>query len=540
MSQESYLIKQYSLLSGEYEFHFMGSVPKDLNIFDISELSQGFEDPDNDDTSVYPSGIELTIDDFDDESANYNYFVNVLNLYNNRFPFNYEQVFYLLIKRNNENFFKGYLESVDRDVKEKQIVLRFTDGISKLKNTNLGDPRLLDYLHHRGLIPRTTLQIENISNPNDPMIRAHQYGFSINAVNTQIGTTGNYTLKPGSIYAPRENDKDINLLGFITELFKILNPDIQIEFDCRLRFYNNTELLSEPVEMVGIRKILANLIGRYLVFKKGVLRPIIGVTDSGDKFSQSFERVYEDDEYITYYHNWNGDYPLIGSGNPPPVTLVHYNQGLGPLKINELLKTLARNLFSYYSFSSFDKVSWKHKRIFTNYTELKRILSMNVVAAPTKIKFVRVSDAYNKIENSSGNIGTSATLEEPDKLEYQIPFTAISEEYPEQSRLFFFSSHLADYKVSAAKLKDLENDDTNPNPDYIQQRIATSERNKKDEGYLQYEIEVEGIDYDFCETYKITRSAEFGVPGPQVFLQPVMMEKNLQENKTKITGVRIK
>lgn len=537
--QDGSIVKKYKLLSGEYEFCFMGNLARDLDIFEISELSQGFEDPDNDDTSVYPSGIEITIDDFDNNSGNYNFFLNALKSYNNRFPFNYESVFYLLIKKDGVNFFKGYLENVERDVKEKKVVLRFTDGISKLKNVNLSDPHFLEYLYNKQIIPRYEINL-------DGELKGYQYGFGA-GIHSNSENHGHYFINPGTVLG---QEKNMNLALFIQEMFRILNPNITVDFDTRTLFSDDSGVHQRGFTFLVIRKILSNLLGRYLVLRLDVARRILdvwrpprddeSVSQYAKDFLYAFEKVYEDEHYITLYHNWGG--PVL----PPSVNIheipipEYFNQGLGPLKLNDLLKTLARNFFCSYSFSSCEKVSWRHKRYISNAQELTRINSLNIIADSKRTDFVKVSDAYNGVESSSGHAGTNAGLEDINKLEFSIPFTATAAIYNEGSRLFFPSPILGDYMAPVAKMKDQENEDSNPNPDYIQQRIATSERNKKDAGSVTYEIEVEGVEYDFCKTYKIISSDSNGLPRLTAYIQPVMLEKNLKENKTKITGVRIK
>lgn len=538
MSQEEIIIiKNYKLLSGDYEFCFIGNIPRDFSVQDISTLSQGFEDETFDDTAVYPSNIEITVDDYDETGSLYNFFLWVLANYKNTFPFDYENVFYLLIKRNNEEFFKGYLEDMERDLKARQIKLRFTDGINKLKNVSFGNPRLLDFLFQQGVISRTDIILGYAIGSNEPLYLGYQYGFNTNWQRRHIGdpSQGTFSFSPGSVM----DEPPVKLVTFIRALFKSLDPDISAALDMQMKFCDKAENKIVDAESVYIRNVLSNFLGRYLVFLKFPVDPNFGIKEirninNGD--FMKFEKVFEDERYIVYYHNYRGPAPDIN------LNFHSYNRGFGSIKVSEALRYLANNFFSYFAFNGPKKIIWRHKKTANTFMPLERINDLIVSSDVPKIEQVKVKDSANGIEGVTGNLNLNTNLTEMQSVELTIPFTAKDFPYDEKHFLFFYDyENETGDETPVAKLKDLQFTGAGGNTGYIQEQISKSEYYKQfisiqpdERRNSRFEINAEGIDFDFSETYK------FLFRDYDVFIKPLMMEKNLQENTTKITGVRIK
>ncbi|MBS1513853.1 MAG: hypothetical protein JSS63_02400 [Bacteroidetes bacterium] len=495
-----------ALASGNYRFIFhynkiIAGTLTDFVIYELSNLSQGFEDENNDDLAIYPANIDITIDD--ETRTNFLRFKNLKDGYSDSYPFNFENVFYLEIYKDiNVLWFKGILDTVEQGVEDYRVTLKFVDGINKLKDVSLGNPFVLDFLYQKGLINR----IDNGTMQNGSYFA---YGYKTEehnlAAHIFCGTGINI----------EGADKDVYLKSVIENLFKLLNTQIILHFQNEFRFQEvENNYLEAEISEVMIKRVCSNLFGRYIVLKKSDYSSLVKSSHDLDYTEPSnYQVVYEDSTWITYYHNWEGTlFPKV------------FHKGMNERKLSDFLKYLCRNLFSYYGFETPNKVFWRHKRFTNPSTSLNRILKLDADTSINKINSIRVKGINNKNEYLQGNSYENSTY---DNLSFEIPFTVEDTTWGHESWLYF-KRNSSDHQV--VNIVDLQ---TNFTPAKVQEIIAKDEYELRKESRLKIETEVEGVDYTFNDTYKTVHE------NVQYVFRPIMMEKDLVNNTTKITGIEI-
>lgn len=509
--------KILNLMSGDYEFQFIYDeticgVITDFIVYDLGNLTQGFDNPDDDDLAIYPANIDITIDD--DTRLNFKKFDLLKKAYSKFYPFNFEDVFYLKIFRNGELWFKGILENYSQTVSDFSVVLNFVDGINKLKDASLGNPYVLDFLYQNGLINRS-------NDDANPTLTSYAYGFgSISGAASPGFPVGSQDGVQVSGIEDGNADKNVNLKTVIEKLFQLLNANIDLEFLNQFYFSNAIGAIYEVgIQDVIIKRICSNLYGRFVVINKIFDKDKIIKHSNGNDYSDPkyFINVYEDEDWITFYHNWEGNFP-------ENINIKVHHKGVNERKLNDFLKFLAKNLFSYFNFVGINKVVWKHKRFTSSPVILSRILEITADATVQGVNSVSVKGMNNKNEVSEGTIFEAQASK---SIELNIPFTTEKTTNNYESWLYFI---VDGQEKQVVNVRDAE---TNFDTAFIQNIIAKNEYELKKDDRLKPVILVEGVDYNFTDTFFAKHENE------EYIVRPIMMEKNLKMDTTKITGVEI-
>jgi len=499
--------KTYNIAEGLLEFVFnydpvIASL-YNFDVLDISPLKFGFDSGDQKKVSIYPSNIEVVIDDF--EGDNYLSFKELYKNYNATYPFNHYSIFYLHIKLNGAVIFNGIIDEVSSDHKSKTLTVAFVDGLNKYKDIEIGNPYVLNKLFELDLIPRTTA-----SNGN-----AWAYGFSeIQYWSSSIpGTVVN---SPGyGIDMISTGDKDTRLQSVILTFIRLLREDLQIEFNNEYKFGELNSPISDMVtiDQVNIRRILSNLIGRYVVIKKTTgYDSEVADLDSVEEYraKDTFELVFEDAEYKVFAHNWSGH-----------VGQLKFEKGIDEKKISEILKVIALNTFSYFGLKDANQFFFRHKRFNSAATPLAEILSMDKTLTVDRISYLVVNDYYSGNYGSDGN-----NLNADGKLEYRIPFNSFMTDNGWEYRLNYYygsqEKRVIYFYDAQLQFRDIP-----------QEVISRAEwelhRNFRD----QYEFELSGINYNFDSTYSVDFENYKGI------IRPITIELDLLSSKTKMTALEI-
>lgn len=140
--------KIYNAVNGVYKFQFVSPAEQNFT-FDVTGfggIEYGYEDPNNEDV-LYPSTIEIKIDDYDN--------INYVKLFNlrasyfdnmNTFPFDFESRFHLKVFKDNVQIYFGKLESIEKELKDEEVTLTFSDGLTILKGLSWWNKSVSDYL----------------------------------------------------------------------------------------------------------------------------------------------------------------------------------------------------------------------------------------------------------------------------------------------------------------------------------------------------------------------------------------------------------
>lgn len=495
-------------MSGDYEFQFIydeticGNL-NDFIIYDLSNLTQGFDNPDDDDLAIYPSNIDVTIDD--DTRLNFLKFETLKKSYTKTYPFNFEDVFYLKLYRNGEYWFKGILQNCSQGVRGFSVTLNFVDGINKTKEISLGNPYILHYLYENNFINR-------VSNGSDPS-NATYFCYGYKTVISNI--SGHFLCAKGI-----ENDtadKNVNLKSIIIGLFKLLNINVTVDFQNQFYFRNaENQIYEVEIDEVFVKRVCSVLYGRFICVRNDLYNLFKDDEDAEYQDPKYYEVVYNDGTWTTYYHNWEGNFPEGIS------TKVHH-KGVNERKLNDFLKFVARNLFSYFNFVGINNVKWQHKRFISSPVILSRILDIDADTTIKGVNSVTVKGLNNKNQHTEGIIYEGTDNQ---NLQISIPFTVEATENSYESWLYFIANNTEEQIV---KVRDGQTGFT----EFIQKVIAKNEYDLKSPDRKKIIVEVEGVDYKFSDTYYAKHE------NVEYIFRPIMMEKDLKMDTTKITGVEI-
>lgn len=512
--------KTYSIVEGQlgFEFNYDPAVSTltDFEITDISGLRYGYDSADPKEISIYPSNISIVIDDFTGD--NYKNFRKLYEAYSPKYPFNFHTTFYLLIKLNGTTFFNGIIDELESDHNNKSLTLTFVDGINKYKDVQISNPDMLNELYTRGMIPRTQFTI-----PFAIGSYAYAYGFNrVRYMETNIIPINVET--PGYIIDSVGNaDKTVNLSGVIRELIKVLRPDIAVEFRNEFKFGSSDTPIEDMVFIgsVWVKQILQYLFGRYVVIPKhpGQYNNQIGYITGNPEYTKPdyFKVVYEDYAKKVFYHDYSGEVQEAGS------TFEIY-KGIDEKTIAEILKVIAKNLFSYYGLKTYNTFFFKHKRyslITTNITD--KIISMSKILTIDKVDYVKIQDYYTEEYGYDGS-----NLNNDREINYKIPLNAVrTASGGIDARMRYYDL------LSNIKNVDYFYDPVTNYRDLPQEVISRAEWELHKTFRDQYEFEISGIDLEFDETYYVNYENYTGK------FRPITLEKNLLESKTKMTALEI-
>lgn len=524
--------KIVNLDSGELIFDFLyndGLVPliaEDFDVLDISNLKSGYDDLKNIDLVIYPTNIDIRIDDFIGD--NYTIIKELFNSYSQTYPFNWDLVFKLKIFLNNVEIFDGIIDELDHSGNDgseetesdtEEIILSFIDKINMLKNINIGNPAVLDELFRLNLISRAAGNTVNN--------HSFAYGFHNLTWFNVLGRTG---------YVVTDMlNAEVNppLKGMLYGILRLLNPYITIDFENEFLFGGQNTPVNEMVtiDYVDIFRVFSNLLGRYVVLSKNEGGNVLPVIIDGFNFvpygiytlrnynkANLFKVIYEDDNYITYYHNW--------SGNPDEDPQRLINQGTQANTVRDLLKIIAQNLFSFYGFRNPNEIFFNHRRFKSSATELTDISSIKKKIQSNKVDLVMISDMYvdnNKSFAKEGNIYGG----EGETIEYKIPLNTVPTENGFEYRMVYRSGGHT-YPVYNFY------DKQNLYRDLPMKVIARAEYLAHKDLLDKYEIIKNGIvNIDYDKVYSVDFENYKGI------FKPVVVEKNLKEDETILTALQI-
>lgn len=500
------LSKTYNIAAGilKFDFTYSGIVTAsldDLDIVEIGELNYGYDNDNSIGLSIYPSNIDITVDDLTGD--NYTKFKALIEGYSLSYPYNHDAVFNLKIYLNGQIIFKGILDELESDKDSWELTLKFVDGINKYKDVNIGNPYVLQKLWDNNVIFGARLNTTGTVG----------YGFG---TMSYIEYGGDPSRSGYFVNDIQSGDRDTKLEHTIVQLFKLLNVDISVDFDIQYLF-RDIIYGSETVNIsrVYIRRILSNLLGRYVVIEKHRYpSDVIAYLNGNPDYTreQYFQVVYEDDLYKTYKHSFSG---AVGS--------LKWEKGTDDKTIGELLKTLAYNFFTYFGFKNIDEVFFRHRRYLSSSVELTDIISMNKILDADKVEKVIINDYYSGNYASKGvNYGGSDSRE----ILYKIPLNAFRTANSYEYRLNYFQGG---HEKRVIHFIDVQSG----YEDIPQEVISNAEWNAHKNFRDKYEFKLSGIDYNFDETYSVD---QFNYQGK---FRPLEISKNLFENKTSMKAIQI-
>lgn len=507
------ITKTYDIASGELrlEFYYDETIAELSDLFEAVELgnhSFGFDDNSNNrGISIYPSNINLTLDDFNED--NYKALRAFIENYNGEYPFNFMSVLYLDAYLNNALIFRGSLDTLESSKDDYALPLSFVDGINLFKQVEINYSLLLK-LYQSGLIRGTGAFINNDSR-----------AFGFRQLKIKADGSGYY------VYDIANGDKDTNLKNFIIQLFKLFDSNIDVDFDNGFTFGDLDTSLTDfvTIDSVNIRRIHSNLFGRYVVLDKTAGIPaemkngdtILGneTQDLNYNKADRFKIIYESENHKVFFHDWDG--------NPDDNPGLLFHKGIEFTNIGELLLVLAKNLFSYFGFENHKTVFFKHKRDTVLPSRLENILSAKKELTIDKAEGVKILDWY------TGNYGTDGSitaLNENKLISYKIPLNAFRTDNGYEYRLNYYTNNQEKKVIyfydTKLRYKDIP-----------QEVISRAEWEQFRIFRDKYRLELDGVNFSFNQNYN------FSYENYNATIRPLTIEKNYNEDSTIMTGVEI-
>lgn len=497
------LYKTYDVAAGKVEFKFTFAntlaAIDDFDILKLSPLQEGYDNNENTEIAVFPSNIDITIDDFTGD--NYNNVKTLMESYTQNYPFNWKYLFSLEMKLNDEPYFTGFLDELQSNKNERELVLKFVDGVNKLKDVNIGNPYFLRYLSDAGVIKRTSVSLygQVVGEGYGLKVYLHDYGVRVTDIENQ--------------------DKDTRLQAVIEKLFRSILTNANINFQNDYLFGDSDTLIADMVTIdnVNVRRVSSNILGRYVVVPKGHGNIFESGSEEYTKF-EHFKVIYEDEQWITYYHDWSGNFPT-------DINIKKWEKGVQGKNAVDVLKIIARNLFSYFGILANGDIFFRHRRFLSNPTELnsEQIEKMSKVLTVDKVHGVKIDDFYTNTYGSDGTIYESTTSK---VINYKIPLNAFPTANAFEYRLNYFvgstEKRVINFYDKQISFKDIP-----------QEVISRAEWLAFKDFRDKYEIELIGVNYKFDSTYSVNFENYKGK------FRPIMMEKDLEQNSTKLTALQI-
>jgi hypothetical protein len=500
--------KTYNVAAGSLNFNFtyasliLQDTLDDFDIKNIDNLNKGIDTENNIDLSVYPANIDISVDDLSGD--NYKKLSKLMQHYNITYPYNFDIVLKLEIILNGKVLFKGFLDEIESNKDNWELTLKFIDGVNKYKDVNIGNPYALKKLWDNNVIKGYRLGTSDTV----------AYGFSTMSYI-------NYSAEPERsgyfVNDIQDGDKSTNMAHTIVQLFKLLNENIELELDVRILF-RDVLTGSEQVDFARlyVRRILSNLLGRYVVIKKGQypsekMAYLNGNPDYTRE--QYFEVVYEDTEYKVFRHTFSG---TVGSNK--------WEMGTDAGNVGELLKKLAYNFFCDFGFKDDrNNAYFRHRRPVSNSQALTDIISMTKLLSVDKVESVRIDDYYSDNYAKDGNdYGT----EDYRKINYKIPLNTFRTGFSYEYRMSYLQSGT---ERRVIYFKDLETGFEDLPMEVISRAEWLAHRNFRD----KYEFELYGIDYTLDSTYSVD---QYNYKGK---FKPVEISKDLMRNRTIMKAIQI-
>lgn len=511
--------KIYSTIEGQlgFEFYYDPVITElsDFEITNIDELKYGYDSANPKEISIYPSNIDVVIDDFNGD--NYKNLKKLYEAYSPKYPFNFYTTFYALIKLNGTVIFNGIIDEIESDHENKSLTITFVDGVNKYKDVQISNPDMLDELYERGMVPRISYYI-----PGTLASNAYAYGF--NRVRYIPSSILPNSVDPGGYIIDQigNADKTVSLPGVIRELVKILRPGISVEFNSELKFGDAETPIDEmmPISTVWVKQIMQYLFGRYFIMPKVVNNlNQIGYLVGNPEYTKPdyFKVVYEDYRMKVFSHTYSGDVSESGS------TFEVY-KGIDEKTIAEILKVIAKNLFSFYGLKSFNTFFFKHKRYSLVTTDITdRIISMQKGLTIDKVDYVKIQDYFTEEYGYDGS-----NYNNDNTINYKIPLNAV------RTASGGINARMLYYDLSG-NVKDVDYfyDPVTGYRDIPQEVISRSEWESHKTFRDQYEFELTGIDFEFDGTYSVRYENYTGK------FRPIALKKNLLESKTTMTALEI-
>jgi len=461
----------------------------DFDIVDTQPLEHGFESssPDQQDSVMYPSNLEFTIDDF--SGGNYIKFKKLLDRYNVFYPYNFSDVLVLTVSKNNVEIFTGVLYmceyNMDYSQPDQYIKLTWVSGCNFLKDLQFGNYYILEKLYQIGAIQRTEVRRDT-----DNLFYGWVYGYDIARVQHLIGNIHD------TLVYERPHTTPFDVVTFIKQMFQFINPNVNLDINHNWQMSTDGTHYDKVLTDINYRGIETYITGRYFVKIESQF-----VKFDANTWVRQQDSIVNGTLYSVWYeHNGNLDH----NNNP-------YDEGVPDKKLNSALKFLTAEFNCICGMISYTK-AFLRKRYFTNPNpvELPGAYTINKTTFLRAKQYVKIHDDFLNVNAIQGVYlyGLSESLQ----LQYSIG-----------GQIF-----AAGFLITSVK-------DTGMNNyrNTVREVVAMLEWQTRHKTRDKYTIDVEGTDIDFLKDYKINDEGTF------VTVRPIKLQIDTVNNVSKIEAMEV-
>jgi len=531
------IIKKYYCGTNIFRFEFAGDgfafIPAES--FEVQKLGEKqYSIETSDETAVFPSTVELEIDDF--SRIVFDNLKAIINSYKfEAGKLNFEYAGYVTIYKNNEMWFKGIVSKVTNLFASRKLKVQISSASDKLKTPRVDNPYLI-----RALMDTGDLQGEALRNTAGEIFsdcwafgrirefnRQAQLGFIIyKRQSNQKPVLSLGVEEEPEIHDPLFEQKIgvCNFMNFMNACLRMLNPGITLTIKHNWKFGPE----EKTIEELEFNEVYRYIFGRMIIISRGVYDTLHNDIFDSQQLRDSAELVWKDDYWVAWKIN------IAGS-------LV---TGAGERSLLGNLRNTAKGFYSRITFKDLDNVTMFKK----GYVDNIEVSPDDVLSEPSlatqlnKIEYVKIDWQGKQVAERGSSI---EAVESYQRLEYSINFAAaegtvttfivpgfgglpggstVNIILPSYGNLFY--RHNGN-RVFAVAVKDPEY----PAITRLVELIAELEYNTKNKNRGLYDYELWGVDYSLDENYSVKHNGySFGNA------QPAMIRINEEKNKTVISG----
>lgn len=531
----SLLTQTYNLFSDVYrlEINYYGGFYGELEDFKILKLGEkqiGFED--RDETLVFPTFLEIEIDDFN--RTNFTIFESLKKLY--QFPQTDLELLTFSIYKNDSLWYKGLLNKLSRRWEDYTLKLQLTTTVEKLNNIRIDNPYLIDELRRSGdLIPET---LKNTVGT----VFANGYAFGgIGDFDRRL-LKGFVILQPAGFSkpvlslsvddSPLVTDPNIEKkLGFIKfknffmAMLKFINPDINLTIEHNWTFGPE----EKTIEDLYLYFVYRDIFGRLIMISREIYNTLDDRIFETDGLRDACgDPVWKDDNWVVWKVNVAGS--IISGDNDR--------------SLMQSIKKVLHGFFSRLYIKDLNNAIIYKK----GYTDTDEVPASDILPESSqytqnnKISYVKISWRGKQTAERGEN---STLLTEQQKLVYDVMFGAAESEtvhinvpgfggFPAGGSINIYVASYGNlfYRTTTGRVFAVQVNDPNyPAIKKLTQLLAELEWRSKNYDRDQYDVEMWGTGYDINKNLNFTEGSK--ILGKAM---PLQLRINEEENKTILSG----
>jgi hypothetical protein len=550
------ITKRSSSTVGEFEFIF--SVPDTLyldttfEIVDFGPFGDGGET--EDDLTVYPSAVKITISDF--EWKNFNKFDSQVKAW--RFNQGRLEIDTTITVKYNGQFLGKYIiTDVEQNLEEFTLDITITSGSYLLKEIRIDNPYLIKKLQSLGFLEPEVLK--NSAGVDfqgwafgeiAEFFRQTLAGFVITGLDENgnektvlrlsFADVASYPVNtnvPANVIEKQTGK--LKIIDFIKECLKVLNPDVNFKVKHDWTFGTHNKKLED----LWAYQVYRSIFGRVVIISRAVYNTLHPDIWYSQALRDAAELIWRDDTYVAWRIN-----SVVG-----PV------EGIQSRTIMDAIKIFCSNFNSTIYFKDFNNVIFYKRSAyidpgfpnpFGGGDGLSNVNIKNIQRRheDNQKKYIEITWQNNKQRAFRGEIDVSAANPEETQLRYPVMFSAaqgttiniiipgigglsgssiVVMTLPANGNLFYIHENKRYYAITVK-------DPSFPGLNKLIEILAESEYQLRKNARPKYDIEAAGFNFDYDAFYTIYYNETEIVKA-----RPIAIEKDPKTYLSNLTMIKV-